>query len=57
MKWQFSYGYASNMTVTVQAKTREEAVQRACSEMNRRYDRRGYEPPVGWTLRLLKKTK
>lgn len=54
MKWQFSYGYWKTATVTVKASSYEEAHGKACEEMDRRYEKRGEEPPVGWTLTLLK---
>lgn len=52
-RWQFSYAYWKQATVTVYAYTIEEARLKACAEMDRRYDKKGMEPPVAWTLKLL----
>lgn len=54
LKWTFQYAYWAQATVTVRAATETEARQKACVEMDRRYDKAGKEPPVGWTLRLLR---
>lgn len=51
-KYQFSYGYWAGATVTVRAKTYEQAVGKARCEMDRRYEKKDREPPVAWTLNL-----
>jgi hypothetical protein len=55
-KFQLSYGSAKNMTVTVKAKNFTEALDKAKAVMERRYEKRDLEPPVGWTLTLVKVT-
>lgn len=55
-KFQLAYGASKNQTVTVKAKTFENAVDKARGVMDRRYEKQGKEPPVGWTLTLVKAT-
>lgn len=50
-KFTFKYGHWKRATVTVYAKSIEQALDRAHTEMDRRYELRGDEPPVAWTLR------
>lgn len=54
MKWTFQYAYWSTATVTVRAWTEDQARAKAAAEMDRRYAKRDKEPPVGWTLRLIR---
>ena len=53
-KWQFQYGYALNMTVTVKAWDYDSAVLAAKNELDRRYAKRGWEPPVAWSLMYIR---
>ncbi len=53
MKYQFAYGGFPGMTVTVKAKSYDEAVAKAREVMDARYEKRNQEPPVAWTLTLL----
>lgn len=53
-KYKFSYGYHSTMTVTVKARFYDQAIDKACVELDRRYAKADREPPVGWTLELIK---
>lgn len=50
--YKFKYAYWNGATVTVRAKTQEEAQLKARDEMDRRYEKADREPPVGWTLVL-----
>lgn len=49
-------GGSAGQTVTVIAKTMKSALQKARSTMDRRYERAGKEPPVGWTFSLVSQT-
>ena len=49
-KFTFKYGYWTRATVTVRATNEAEARLKASEEMDRRYAKRGAEPPVAWTL-------
>ena len=53
-KYTFSYSHWKNATVTVRSKTVEEAREKACGTMDARYEMMDKEPPVAWTLRLLR---
>ena len=52
-KFTFRYGDWPWMTVTVRATSEQEADLQARATMDKRYERKGYEPPVGWTLRRI----
>lgn len=54
MQYQFSYGAWPQATVTVRAPDAKSAHRKACEEMDRRYEKAGREPPVAWTLTLLR---
>lgn len=54
MNYQFSYAYWPGATVTVRAADPQRAYEKACEEMDRRYEKKGEEPPVALTLRLLR---
>ena len=43
-------------TVTVKATDYERACNKARDTLDRRYEKAGKEPPVGWTLWLLEET-
>ena len=53
-KFKLAYGAAKSQTVTVKAKHFDDAVQKARVVMDRRYEKADKEPPVGWTLTLVK---
>lgn len=53
-KFQLAYGSSKGQTVTVKAKSFEDAVDKARGVMDRRCEKQGQEPPVGWTLTLVK---
>lgn len=50
--YKFKYAYWKGATVTVRAKTEDEARIKARNEMDRRYEKKDREPPVCWTLVL-----
>lgn len=52
-KFTFQYAHWNGATVTVSAKDEATAREKASSEMDRRYEKRGMEPPVAWSLRLI----
>jgi hypothetical protein len=54
MQYQYSYGSWPQATVTVRASDAKTAYRKACAEMDRRYEKAGQEPPVAWTLQLLR---
>ncbi len=57
-KYKFLVGIAGFRTVTVTVDGDEEdAMQRAWHVLNRRAEKNGNEAPVGWTLRLLEKSR
>lgn len=53
---RYTYEYGHNLTVTVDAKNPNEAKLRACIMLDKRYEKAGKEPPVAWTLVLLRVT-
>ena len=53
-KFQLAYGASKGQTVTVKAKNFDDAVKKARGVMDRRYEKADKEPPVGWTLTLVK---
>jgi hypothetical protein len=53
-RYTFQYAYWKTATVTVLATDEEQARLKAYDTMDRRYERSGKEPPVGWTLDLLR---
>lgn len=53
-KFQLAYGTSKGQTVTVKAKNFDAAVDKARRVMDRRYEKQGKEPPIGWTLTLVK---
>jgi hypothetical protein len=57
IKYQFQYSMTPGCTVTVKANDYEQACYKARTELDRRYEKAGKEPPVGWTLWLLKETE
>lgn len=56
-RWTFSYGYWTRATVTVYAADFNQAWAKARTEMDRRYEKRGWEPPVAWSFTLLKQPR
>lgn len=50
-RWTFEY--APGLNVTVRAASLDIARQRAAKVMDRRYEAKGKEPPVAWTLTLI----
>lgn len=50
---RYTFQYGHNLNVTVDAKNRDEAVLRACTVLDKRYEKAGKEPPVAWNLTLL----
>ena len=53
-KFKFKYGAAKSQTVTVTATTEAKAMFKAIGLLNNRYDKRGLEPPVAWTLKRVR---
>ena len=53
-KFQLAYGASKKQTVTVKAKSFDSAVEKARALMDRRYAKLDREPPVGWTLTMVK---
>lgn len=53
-KFQLAYGASKGQTVTVMAKSFSDACLKARGVMDRRYEKADKEPPVGWTLTLVK---
>jgi hypothetical protein len=54
LKVTFQYGHHKTMTVAVTAGSLHEAVLKARDEIDRRYEAKGLESPVGWTLTPVK---
>jgi hypothetical protein len=52
-KYTFKYAYWKTATVTVRAINEQQARLKACDTMDKRYEKRNEEPPVGWTLELV----
>lgn len=52
-RYTYRYAHWKNATVTVYAKDEGLALMKARDEMDRRYERAGKEPPVGWSLVLI----
>lgn len=50
-RYTFTTGYR---VVTVRAKTFDDAVERARRELDRRCEKVKTEPPVGWSLALIR---
>lgn len=57
MQYTFSYGYHKSMVVTVRADNEEEACDAAREALDSEYAEADMEPPVSWTLRLIKETE
>jgi hypothetical protein len=56
IKWQFNYGAGAWQMVTVRAQSYQAAIMAARNELDKRYEKAGKEPPVGWTLDLIEAT-
>lgn len=54
LAYTFSYGYWAGATVTVRADNEAEARLKASEVMDKRYEKLGKEPPVAWTLDLIR---
>lgn len=52
--WTFAVGIHQDGQVTVRAMNYHDAVARARSTLDRRYETAGREPPASWTLILMK---
>lgn len=52
--YRFKYGASRGMTVTVKARNLKQADLKARGVMDRRYEKIKAEPPVSWTLELVK---
>lgn len=53
LKYKFRYATWPGASVTVIGNSYHDAVAKACSALDRRYEKADLEPPVGWTLELL----
>lgn len=56
LKYKFRYSTWPGATVTVTGNHYHDAFAKACSALDRRYEKADLEPPVGWTLELLSAT-
>lgn len=56
-KYTFAVGINQIRRVTVRAATLADADLKARAELDRRCDKSGQEPPVGWDLRLINKER
>lgn len=57
LRWTFAVGTGAHAVVTVRADAYSDAVDRARSTMDRRYERLKREPPVAWGFYLLEATR
>lgn len=54
MKYTYSYGYHKSMTVQVYADIEDDPEDLARDKLDDEYADAGMEPPVSWTLTLIK---